>query len=174
MKAHGIRVNKIRHEEPGATLPRWVREAAIQRGYGDALEPLSLFVTEKDINAAFACRGQGNGSKCVMAQAGTRLGAEHVWFYRTTAWVDFGAGPILRFKIPKIVYDNIITPFDDGDRNSVLAGMYPLLPPSGSQTLTRRREYDRNERPRERGQGNGSIKRHVSAHNERVILAHHQ
>ena len=92
-KVHGIRVDEVIYKEPGNGLPQWVKDVAVKRGYGDALDPISLYVTEEDIDEAFRCAAMGNGAKCVMAQAGQRLGAKSVYFYRTTAWFDFGTGP---------------------------------------------------------------------------------
>lgn len=163
---HGIRVCEVTHKEPGNGLPKWVKEAAVERGYGDSLDSISLFVTDDDIAAAFDCAAQGNGSKCVMAQAGMRLGAKSVYFYRTTAWVDFGTGPILRFNTPNAVYRNVIEPFDRGDREAVKAGIYPLTPPSNSKSLKRRREYEKNKGPKR-----SPNKREVVAHTDRVVLA---
>jgi hypothetical protein len=165
-KVHGIKVDEITYKEPGNGLPKWIKEVASTRGYGDSLEAITLFVTDDDIKAAFDCAAQGNGSKCVMAQAGQRLGAKAVYFYRTTAWVDFGTGPILRFIAPKSVYKNVIEPFDRGDRDSVEGGLYPLTPPHSSRSLKRRREYEKTERK------NGQTgDRKVVAHTERVVLA---
>lgn len=165
-KVHGIKVDEITYKEPGNGLPKWIKEAAVTRGYGDALEGITLFVTENDITAAFDCAAQGNGSKCVMAQAGKRLGAEAVYFYRTTVWIDFGTGPILRLIAPKSVYKNVIEPFDRGDRDAIEAGLYPLTPPHNSRSLKRRREYEKTER-----KNNKPSKRKVVAHTERVVLA---
>jgi hypothetical protein len=164
---HGIRVCEVTHKEPGNGLPKWVKRAAVERGYGDSLDPISLFVTDDDITAAFDCAAQGNGSKCVMAQAGMRLGAKSVYFYRTTAWVDFGTGPILRFNTPKAVYRNVIQPFDRGDRDEVKAGIYPLTPPKNSRSLKRRREYEKTERKNPQP----DRKKTVVAHTDRVVLA---
>lgn len=167
---HGIRAHGITHKEPGNGLPKWVKEAAAARGYGDSLDALSLFVTQDDINAAFDCVAHGNGAKCVMAQAGHRLGAKSVYFYRTTAWVDFGTGPILRFTTPNSIYKNIITPFDKGDRESVTAGVYPLTPPRPSRTLESRRK--RNARRGEKKAAAGKdVRRNVIAHTDRVVMA---
>lgn len=80
---HGIKVDEITYAEPGNNLPVWVKQAAATRGYGDSMQSLSLFVTEGDIEAAFDCAAQGNGSSCVMAQAGQRIGAKAVYFYRS-------------------------------------------------------------------------------------------
>jgi hypothetical protein len=168
-KVHGIKVAEITYKEPGNGLPKWVKEAAAERGYGDALEPVSLYITDADIAAAFDCAAHGDGSKCVMAQAGTRLGAKSVYFYRTTAWVDFGTGPILRFQTSKAIYNNIIDPFDRGDQDAVSGGVYPLTPPSHSRSLKRGREYQnkhRNEKP-----ATPSYRKDVIAHTDRVVMA---
>jgi hypothetical protein len=165
-KVHGIKVGEITHKEPGNGLPRWVKEKAAIRGYGDALDLLSLYVTDDDINAACDAAAHGNGAKCVMAQAGRRLGAESVYFYRTTAWVDFGSGPILRFITPKAIYRNIIEPFDRGDKEAIVSGIYPLTPATKSRSLRRRREYEKTERKRHHKQ-----RVHVVSHTERVVMA---
>lgn len=167
-KVHGIKVDKIIHKEPGNGLPRWVKEAAATRGYGDSLEPLSLFVTQGDIDTAFDCAAQGDGARCVMAQAGQRLGAKSVYFYRTTAWVDFGTGPILRFLTSRAIYQNVIEPFDKGERTEVTAGVYPLTPPNKSNSLRRRREYNRNDRKQSRP---GNSKKKAVYHTDRVVMA---
>lgn len=167
-KTRTIKTDGITYKEPGNGLPKWVKEAAATRGYGDALEPISLFVTDADITAAFECAAQGNGSRCVMAQAGKRLGATSVYFYRTTAWVDFGKGPIVRFRTSKSIYDNVITPFDKGDQVSVIGGMYPLTPPSPSNSLKQRRTY--NKRPGVDTKPGDRRKKPV-AHTDRVVMA---
>jgi len=164
-KVRNIKVDNLTHKEPGNGLPKWIKEAAATRGYGDALEPISLFVTDDDINAAFDCIAHGDGAHCVMAQAGTRLGAKAVYFYRTTAWVDFGTGPIVRFLTSKTIYKNVIVPFDKGDREAVIGGVYPLTPPDHSKSLKRRRQYAKTDRK------NPQRKRKVISHTDRVVMA---
>lgn len=168
-KVHGIKVGEITHTRPGNGLPKWVKDAAETRGYGDALEPISLYVTDADIDSAFKCAAQGNGSKCVMAQAGQRLGAKSVYFYRTTAWVDFGTGPILRFLTTKSVYDNVITPFDKGERENVNGGIYPLTPPTKSNSLKSRRQYD--DKYKNNKNANPKSRKKIVAHTDRVVMA---
>lgn len=165
---NGIQVAGLRKRNPGNNLPQFVKEAAKQYGYGDSTVPWSMYVHPDDVDLAFAERAQGNGSACVMAQAGRRLGAQSVYFYRSTAWVDFGAGPIVRFLIPQATYRNIIDPFDNNDKANVLPGMYPLLPPKGVRTLNAKRK-DNRKRTTTKSRGiNSSGKRQ---HSERVILA---
>lgn len=168
MKINGLDVTDITYKEPGNNLPKWVREAAETRGYGDSQQPLSLYIQDDDIAEAFACAAQGNGSACVMAQAGKRIGAKSVYFYRTTAWVDFGAGPIVRFKCSNQIYQNVIEPFDRGDRDAIAPGIYHLTPPVPSQSLSRSRERAAN-RDHPAGKSDGS--RSVVAHTERVVMA---
>lgn len=172
-KINGLEVENITYREPGNNLPKFVREAAAKRGYGDAMQTLSLFVQDDDVSEAFACAAQGNGSACVMAQAGTRIGAKAVYFYRTTAWIDFGYGPVVRFKTSKAIYDNVIAPFDDGDRDRVLPGIYHLTPFTQGTTLAARREYDkRPDRRKPAGRKNdGSRSSVIQAHTERVVMA---
>jgi hypothetical protein len=166
MKVHGIEVANVHYEQPGANLPKWVREAAASRGYGDSTQPLSLFIQDDDIAEAFACAAQGNGAACVMAQAGKRIGARAVYFYRTTAWVDFGKGPIVRFFTSKAIYNNVIAPFDKGDRQSIAPGIYHLTPP----TKGRRIGCDRGrKKPGRDGAKTGE--RSIVAHTERVVMA---
>jgi hypothetical protein len=166
-----IRPSDITYKEPGNGLPKWVKELASTRGYADATQPLSLIVTPEDIEAAFACAAQGNGSKCVMAQAGERLGAKFVYFYRTTAWVDPGTGPILRFKTGEAIYRNVIEPYDNNDREGVKAGVYPLTPPTESHTLANRREYNKRiGKDRKGGKGTGPTKNFLG-HTDRVVMA---
>lgn len=174
-KINGLTVENITYKAPGNGLPKFVREAAEERGFGDATQTLSLFVNEHDISEAFACAAQGSGSSCVMAQAGTRLGAKAVYFFRTTVWVDFGEGPIVRFKTSKSVYNNIIDPFDRGDRDHVIPGIYHLTPPSASGNLAAIRA--REERRRANGTKNpagkkdGSRSPQAQSHTERVVMA---
>jgi hypothetical protein len=123
MVQHG----QIHFGDPGNSLPKHVRLEAETRGYADALEPLSLLVTPSDIDLAFQEVAQGNGAACVMAQAGRRLGARWVYFYRTTAWVDLGEGPFFRFETSSEIYSKVIKPFDDFDREAVLPGLYHLI-----------------------------------------------
>lgn len=166
-KVHGIAVDQITYKEPGNGLPKWVKEQAASRGYGDSLEPITLFVTQEDISTAFDCAAQGNGSQCVMAQAGQRLGAKVVYFYRTTAWIDFGTGPILRFKTARAIYRNVIEPFDRGDRDAVKGGVYHLMPPPESSSLKRRRQYERTNKKHP----STNREKKVIAHTERVVMA---
>lgn len=175
-KINGLEVEDITYKAPGNSLPRFVREAAAERGYGDAKQTLSLFVQDGDVSEAFSCAAQGNGSACVMAQAGKRIGAKAVYFYRTTAWIDFGYGPIVRFKTSKAIYDNVIAPFDEGDRDRVLPGIYHLTPPTQANTLAGRRGYE--QKKREAGITNpsgrikdGSRSHRIQSHTERVVMA---
>lgn len=168
-KVPGFKADEITYKEPGNGLPKWVKDLAVTRGYADAKQPLSLIVTEADIDAAFDCAAQGNGSKCVMAQAGERLGARFVYFYRSTAWVDPGQGPILRFQTSSAIYNNVINPFDKGDRKSIVGGVYPLTPPTKSRSLTylrNKKEKSRNEYPADSGGRKQTI-----YHTDRVVMA---
>lgn len=166
--------NGLKVSEPSTTkvpkaLPRFLRDAATERGYGDAMQPLSLYIHEGDVTAAFDCAAHGDGSMCVMAQAGKRIGAKAVYFYRTVAWVDFGQGPVVRFRTSRSIYNNVIEPFDRGDREGILTGIYHLVPPSASKTL----DYDR-QRLRGRSGPTGVVRdgsRSVLAHTERVVMA---
>jgi len=171
MKVNGIDVTDITYKEPGNNLPKWVREAAETRGYGDSKQPLSLFIQDEDISEAFACAAQGNGSACVMAQAGKRIGARSVYFYRTTAWVDFGSGPIVRFQTSKQIYDNVIAPFDRGDREGVAPGIYHLTPPRASEGLAHKREKAAEKPNVHPGGRKTDGSRSVIAHTERVVMA---
>lgn len=173
-KINGLEVENITYKNPGNNLPRFVREAAAERGYGDATQTLSLFVKDDDVTEAFACAAQGNGSACVMAQAGTRIGAEAVYFYRTTAWIDFGVGPIVRFKTTKQIYDNVIAPFDDGDRDRVKPGIYHLTPPSSSGSLAGKRSYGETyevKSPKVKSKQDGTRSSVIQSHTERVVMA---
>lgn len=171
---NGLEVDNLTYKNPGNSLPKFVREAAETRGYGDATTTLSLFVTKADVDEAFACAAQGNGSSCVMAQAGTRIGAEAVYFYRTTAWVDFGDGPIVRFQTSKAIYDNVIAPFDDGERDHVKPGIYNLTPFTPSQNLAGKRateeKYNAGSR-KGRPPYDGSRAPRIQSHTERVVMA---
>lgn len=169
-KINGLEVVNITHKEPGNNLPKFVREAAEERGYGDATQTLSLFIQDGDITEAFACAAQGNGSACVMAQAGKRIGARAVYFYRTTAWIDFGDGPIVRFKTTKAIYDNVIAPFDKGDRSRVQPGIYHLTPFTASRTLSGMRARPKSYHPVGRTP-DGSRSSVIQAHTERVVMA---
>jgi hypothetical protein len=171
VKINGLDVTDVTYKEPGNNLPKWVREAAVTRGYGDSQQPLSLFIQDADIAEAFACAAQGNGSACVMAQAGKRIGAQSVYFYRTTAWVDFGKGPIVRFKCSKQIYENVISPFDHGDRDAVAPGIYHLTPPTSSGRLSVRREQDAKKRATNPAGKQPDVTRGVVAHTERVVMA---
>lgn len=148
MLPHGIEVWNLTKKNPKNGLPEWVRADAESRGYGDSKHPLSLYITEDDIEAAFKELGQGNGAACVMAQAGSRLGAKSVYFYRTTAWVDFGDGPIVRYQTSEDIYNFVITPFDRGHRTKVRPGIYHLLPPSKGKSLASRRVVEEAKRKR--------------------------
>lgn len=178
-KVNGLEVDNITHKNPGNSLPKFVKDAAVERGYGDARQSLSLFVTEADVSEAFACAAQGNGAACVMAQAGTRIGAKAVYFYRTTAWVDFGSGPIVRFQTSKSIYNNVIAPFDEGKRDSVLPGIYHLTPPVGVARLDAARrnaakryedKYKATGTTRIRANEDGTKAPRIQAHMERVVM----
>lgn len=164
---NGLEVTNLTRKVP-VNLPRFVREAAAERGFGDATQTLSLFIHEGDIGEAFACAAQGNGSACVMAQAGKRIGAKSVYFYRTTAWVDFGTGPILRFQTSSAIYNNVIAPFDRGERDDVKPGIYHLTPPNPSKSLGKDRQRARNRRGKN---PDGSRSPVAHAHTERVVMA---
>lgn len=164
------RKNPIMHRPPHNGLPKWVKETAATRGYTDATNSLSLIVTQTDIDTAFDCAAHGDGAHCVMAQAGQRLGAKSVYFYRTTAWVDFGAGPIQRYMTTDSIYKNIIDPFDKGDREALKAGHYPLTPPSPSKSLTGRRESEKKGRSN-RKNPSSNRKKQALAHTDRVVMA---
>ncbi|WP_281712267.1 hypothetical protein [Dermacoccus nishinomiyaensis] len=170
-KINGLEVQNITYKNPGNGLPKFVREAAEARGFGDASTPLSLYVNDHDISEAFACAAQGNGSSCVMAQAGTRIGAKAVYFFRTTAWVDFGQGPIVRFQTAKSIYNNVIEPFDRGERDDVIPGIYHLMPPTMSQTLPSKRAVAERKPVRERSKSDGSRAPRIQSHTERVVIA---
>jgi hypothetical protein len=165
---HRSKIDQIIRQKPSNGLPEWVKERAAVRGYGDALEPLSLIVNEDDIDKAFASAAHGDGSECVMAQAGQRLGAEEVYFYRTTVWVDFGVGPIRRFVTSKAIYNNIIEPFDRGDREAIAPGIYHITPPCDSQSLRRREKKSKKKAPKRTRKGS---KQQLVYHTERVVRA---
>lgn len=169
---NGLAVNNITYAEPVNSLPNPVREAAATRGYGDSAQTLSLFVNNTDVNEAFACAAQGNGAACIMANAGQRLGAKAVYFYRTTAWIDFGEGPIVRFETGKSVYANVIEPFDAGDRERVKPGLYHLTPPRPSQTLPAKRAVQA-RKDQARREGARPLRRVEigQQHTERVVMA---
>lgn len=169
-QVNGINVENITYKEPGNNLPKFVREAAETRGYGDSTQTLSLFVQDNDINEAFACAAQGNGSACAMAQAGMRIGADAVYFYRTTAWIDFGSGPIVRFQTSKSIYENVIAPFDRGEREAVLPGIYHLTPFTASKTLAGVRAREKSKKPYT-PKADGSRSSVIQAHTERVVMA---
>lgn len=168
MKVQGIEIAEVFYDKPGASLPKWVRDAAEVRGYGDSTQPLSLYINTDDISEAFACAAQGNGSACVMAQAGRRIGAHSVYFYRTTAWIDFGRGPIVRFKTSAQIYKNVIDPFDRGDEKAIAPGIYHLMPPTPSKSLGCDRGRERN--PDRNGRSNDGS-RSVVTHTDRVVMA---
>ena len=165
---NGLEVVNLMTDKVPVTLPKFLREAAESRGYGDATQTLSLYIHEGDIGEAFACAAQGNGSSCVMAQAGKRIGAKAVYFYRTTAWVDFGAGPVVRYQTSRSIYANVIAPFDKGDRDDVTPGIYHLTPPTPGRSLGK----DRNRKRDRRGKNpDGSRTPIAHAHTERVVMA---
>jgi hypothetical protein len=166
-------VKEVYHGKPGGNLPARVREATATRGYGDAIESMMLVVIDEDIETAFCAAAQGNGSACVMAQAGTRIGAEWVYFYRGTAWVDYGTGPIVRYKTGESVFKNVIRPFDHGDRPNVTPGFYPLKAPKGSTSLAGMRKYQKNwhERHKYPRDTQGTKKVTVHKHTERMVMA---
>lgn len=166
-KINGLEVINLTKTRVRNGLPRFVRDAAQERGYGDATQPLSLYIHEGDIGEAFDCAAQGDGSMCVMAQAGKRIGAKSVYFFRGKAWVDFGQGPIVRFQTSGAIYNNVIEPFDRGDRDGVRPGIYHLTPPTKSRQLG----ADRGGKKKPRGKSDGSRSAVAHAHTERVVMA---
>ena len=170
-KINGLEVTNLTTIKVRNNLPRFVREAAETRGYGDATQSLSLYIHEGDIGEAFDCAAQGDGSMCVMAQAGKRIGAKSVYFYRTMAWVDFGEGPIVRFQTSRSIYNNVIDPFDKGDRDSVRPGIYHLTPPTPSKQLGVDRERNRGRKNPAGVKADGSRSTIAHAHTERVVMA---
>jgi hypothetical protein len=163
-----LKYGEVTRKRPSNGLPPFVKEIAVKRGYADSKEPLSLYVTEDDIDQAYAGAGRGNGTKCVMAQAGKRLGAKNIYFYRTTAWIDFGSGPILRFSIANSIQRNIIDPFDNGKRKEIIPGLYPLMAPRPSNSLRERRKVAKKH---SRKTSSSNPKKVVLAHTDRVVLA---
>ena len=170
-KINGLEVDNITKGRPGGGLPKFVREATATRGYGDATQPLSLFINDADVTEAFACAAQGNGSACVMAQAGKRIGAKAVYFYRTTAWVDFGEGPIVRFQTSRSIYSNVIAPFDEGNRDQVKPGIYHLTPPTKSNGLAETRLSEQRKGKSHKSKGIRVLSKVHQAHTERVVMA---
>lgn len=168
--SNGIKVTNLTTTPPGNNLPKFVRDAVEDRGYGDATQSLSLYIHEGDIGEAFDCAAQGDGSMCVMAQAGMRIGAKAVYFYRTMAWVDFGKGPVVRFQTSRAIYNNVIEPFDKGDRDAIQPGIYHLTPPVASRQLDATRAKDRKQR-RTGSAADGSKSPVAHAHTERVVMA---
>lgn len=174
---NGLTVENITYKNPMNSLPKFVKNAAAERGYGDATQTLSLFVQENDVEEAFACAAQGNGSACVMAQAGTRIGAKSVYFFRMYAWIDFGYGPIVRFATSKSIYDNVIAPFDKGEREHVKPGIYHLTPPTPSATLAAKRATQKRHQEavksgeKRKGQFAGKGPVVIQSHTERVVMA---
>lgn len=168
MPPHGIEVRNLTKKNPGNNLPEWVKAAAVARGYGDSKHPLSLYVTADDIQRAVMERAQGNGRACAMAQAGTRLGTRFIYFYRTTAWVDFGAGPVVRYQVSNDIYNHIIKPFDDGDKAKIRPGIYHLLAPKDGRSLARRRETEARRGNTSQTRPNGSKPRPYMG---RVVMA---
>lgn len=165
---NGLEVQNLTTTNAPVNMPRFLREAITNRGYGDATQPLSLYIHEGDISEAFACAAQGNGAACVMAQAGTRIGAKAVYFYRTTAWIDFGSGPVVRYSTSKAIYNNVIAPFDEGKREDVLPGIYHLTPASPSELLGKNRDR---KRARRGVTPDGSRSPRIQSHTERVVMA---
>lgn len=169
---NGLEVTNLTTSKVGGGLPKFVREAAESRGYGDATQPLSLYIHAGDIAEAFDCAAQGDGSMCVMAQAGKRIGARSVYFYRTTAWVDFGEGPIVRFQTSRAIYNNVIAPFDEGDRDAIQPGIYHLTPPMKCKQLGVDRTGGKPERRKSSDRNlDGSRAPVAHAHTERVVMA---
>jgi hypothetical protein len=99
----------------------------------DATKPCTLNVLPKDIEGA----RPENGAKCVAARCVKRaLGAKHVYFYRTTAYILFGDGrPVERFVTSGALLRNVIHPLDTGKLGRIKPGRYDLLPPPESYRL---------------------------------------
>lgn len=171
-EVNGMHVENVTYKDPKNSLPKFVREAASNRGYGDATETLSLFINNDDIDEAFACAAHGDGSACVMAQAGKRIGSKAVYFFRSTAWIDFGVGPVVRYETSKSIYDNVIAPFDEQDRERVKPGIYHLTPPRPSKTISGMKSVNDSRADKSRkGNGRGPKRSLVQTHTERVVMA---
>jgi hypothetical protein len=166
-----VETMQVYHTTSGTNLPKWVKENVKERGYCDSMQSLVLWIGQDDIDEAFACVAAGDGARCVMAQAAKRIGAEAAYFYRTTAYVMFpGDGPILRYETGKSIYNNIIKPFDDKNRDKVISGLYTLMPPKHRRIASERKRHHDREHPR----GDGSGKRNpvvAARHTDRLVLA---
>lgn len=171
-QSSGVKVtNFTKKKNMRGVLPKWIRAEAASRGYGDAAEPLSVIVKEADVTEAFACLAQGNGSACVMAQAAKRIGAENVYFFRRTAWVDFGTGPFVRYNTTGAIYRNVIEPFDRGEQSEIVPGIYHLKPSGPGHSLSGRKKINARRTDRTGESNRSTGERKIKAHTERVVAA---
>lgn len=145
----GIHYRAARYGRPFPNAPQWLKELYPTRGVADALDPFQLLVTPANLAAAIAVQGVGDGSACVLYQAGTRSGVMNLYIFRGTAWLDFGTGPALRFTVPVRASVNVVRPFDDGRYDDVIPGVYALEPPSVGNTLSRRDAINKQREPKQ-------------------------
>ena len=139
----------VYYSDPSNGLPDWVRVKMQDRGLTDSKDSLTLIVKEEDVVEAITCQGEGDGDSCVMAQAAKRLGAQDIYFYRTTAYVDFGIGPLRRYKVPAGIKNKIIKPFDENEYGKIEPGVYNIEPHTRSNTMEGKREAARRRKVRD-------------------------
>lgn len=110
-------------------LPAWVITGTV----GDAPRDCTLNIREDHKHSAVP----NKGDECVAAQCALRsLGAVHVYFYRTTAYVQFDhGGPVWRFVVSAALLRDVIKPLDAGRPEDIVPGLYDLLAPTASQRL---------------------------------------
>jgi len=137
------------YSDPGNGLPDWVRTVMQTRGLTDSEEALTLIVQEDDVVKAITCAGEGDGDSCVMAQAAKRLGAKNIYFYRSTAYVDFGIGPVRRYAVTSEIKNSVIKPFDANEYGQIEPGSYNLEPPEKWLTMEGKRETAKRRRARD-------------------------
>jgi hypothetical protein len=97
----------------------------------DAKKPLLLEVRKVDVTKAV----QKNSKCCGFARACKRI--PHVraaYFFRSTAWVEYDDGKIVRYILPPSVQKEIVS----FDRSKIMApGTYQLCQRAGSRPTSR-------------------------------------
>lgn len=86
----------------------------------DAIKPLSIEVTERDIKLAKA----GNSKECALARACKRAlpNVKNAYFLRSTAWLEF-EDKMVRYRLPQSVQKEIVS----FDRSKMMStGEYTL------------------------------------------------
>lgn len=109
--------------------PRWAQKVV------DAIDPLSIFVTDRDIELGIA----NNGWLCTFGLCTVRAtGGGFCYFYLTKALIQLPTDPpgtVRRYDIPLDAQNNVIRLLDAGRKEEMKPGTYTLRAPKGRNQL---------------------------------------